>query len=90
MMLYERYVQEANRLTECIDRCLKDGQAGQDEMLTFSELTRRLDYEYNGTMLHEYYLGNLKRQSKASQPSSIFIEAAEATSAVMTSARWIF
>jgi Fe-Mn family superoxide dismutase len=79
LALYERYVREANRLSECIDQCLKDGRVDQDDRLVFSELTRRLGYEYNGMMLHEYYFGNLKRQADDPEPSSAFIKAAEAT-----------
>jgi Fe-Mn family superoxide dismutase len=79
LKLYEGYVQEANRLTDRIGKCLKDGQVDQDEMPAFSELTRRLGYEYNGMMLHEYYFGNLKRQAEDPQPSSAFVKAAEAS-----------
>jgi Fe-Mn family superoxide dismutase len=27
----------------------------------YSELTRRLGFEYNGMVLHEYYFGNMKQ-----------------------------
>lgn len=77
--LYEGYVREANRLTLCIDRYLKNARVVQGEMPAFSELTRRLGYEYNGMMLHEYYFGNLKRQEKDPQPSPAFVKTAEAT-----------
>jgi flagellar motor protein MotB len=33
----------------------------QEEMPAYAELTRRLGFEYNGMVLHEYYFGNLKR-----------------------------
>ena len=79
-MLYEGYVQASNRLTEHIGRCLKDGQVHQAEMQAFSELTRRLGYEYNGMVLHEYYFGNLKHHlTKDPEPSAAFIKAAEGT-----------
>lgn len=77
--LYERYIREANRLTQSLDQYLKGSQVGQNEMPVFSELTRRLGYEYNGIMLHEYYFGNLKRQTEDPQPSLAFVRAAEAT-----------
>lgn len=48
-------------------------------MPAFSELTRPLGYEYNGMMLHEYYFGNLKRQTEDPQPSSAFVKAAKAS-----------
>src|SRR5918999_427718 len=59
--LYEGYVKETNRLTELIDEVLKDGKVDQEEMPAYSELTRRLGFEYNGMVLHEYYFGNLAR-----------------------------
>lgn len=78
--LYEGYAQASNRLTERIGRCLKDGQVDQAEMPAFSELTRRLGYEYNGMVLHEYYFGNLKPHvTKDPEPSTAFIKAAEDT-----------
>ncbi len=59
--LYEGYVTETNRLTEHIGGMLKDGQVDQEEMPAYSELTRRLGFEYNGMVLHEYYFDNLAR-----------------------------
>ncbi|HEX8000987.1 MAG TPA: Fe-Mn family superoxide dismutase [Pyrinomonadaceae bacterium] len=60
--LYEGYVKETNKLTDKISEFLKDGNVDQDEMPAYSELTRRLGFEYNGMVLHEYYFGNMKRQ----------------------------
>ncbi|HEX8745696.1 MAG TPA: superoxide dismutase [Pyrinomonadaceae bacterium] len=60
--LYEGYVKETNNLTARISEFLKDGKVDQDEMPAYSELTRRLGFEYNGMVLHEYYFGNMKRQ----------------------------
>jgi superoxide dismutase, Fe-Mn family len=59
--LYEGYVKETNNLTERISEFLKDGKVDQDEMPAYSELTRRLGFEYNGMVLHEYYFGNMKQ-----------------------------
>jgi superoxide dismutase, Fe-Mn family len=59
--LYEGYVNETNRLTEKISVFLKDGKVDQDEMPAYSELKRRLGFEYNGMVLHEHYFGNMKR-----------------------------
>src|SRR5262245_3420215 len=59
--LYEGYVQQTNVLNEKIAAFLKDGKIDQEEMPAYSELTRRLGFEYNGMVLHEYYFGNLKR-----------------------------
>src|SRR6478609_6948640 len=58
--LYEGYVKETNRLTEKIWDFLKDGHVDQEEMPAYSELTRRLGFEYNGMVLHEYYFDNMQ------------------------------
>ncbi|MDQ3583098.1 MAG: superoxide dismutase, partial [Pseudomonadota bacterium] len=59
--LYEGYVKETNRLTEAIAEILKDGWVDQEEMPAYSEFKRRLGFEYNGMVLHEYYFSNLKK-----------------------------
>jgi Fe-Mn family superoxide dismutase len=78
--LYEGYVKETNNLTEKISAFLKDGKVDQEEMPAYSELTRRLGFEYNGMVLHEYYFGNMKAGG-AGDPdrNSAFYKAAEAT-----------
>jgi Fe-Mn family superoxide dismutase len=78
--LYEGYVKETNNLSERIAKILEDGKVDQDEMPAYSELTRRLGFEYNGMVLHEYYFGNMKRQG-AGDPAkeSNFMKAAEAS-----------
>jgi Fe-Mn family superoxide dismutase len=60
--LYEGYVTNTNTLTEKIGNILADGKVDQEEMPAYSELTRRLGFEYNGMVLHEYYFANMKRQ----------------------------
>ncbi len=62
--LYEGYVKETNRLTEEIDDLLKKGKVDQEKMPEYSEIKRRLGFEYNGMVLHEYYFENLKRGGK--------------------------
>jgi Fe-Mn family superoxide dismutase len=59
--LYEGYVKETNNLTERISKFLEDGKVDQEEMPAYSELTRRLGFEYNGMVLHEYYFANMKQ-----------------------------
>src|SRR3954471_19361118 len=59
--LYEGYVKETNNLTERISAFLADGKVDQEEMPAYSELTRRLGFEYNGMVLHEYYFDNMTR-----------------------------
>src|ERR1044071_7641263 len=78
--LYEGYVKETNRLTERIADFLKDGKVDQEEMPAYSELTRRLGFEYNGMVLHEYYFGNLQKQGAGTPSSdSNFVRAAKAS-----------
>src|SRR6187431_432395 len=59
--LYEGYVTNTNLLTEKIAAILADGRVDQEEMPAYSELTRRLGFEYNGMVLHEYYFGNMTK-----------------------------
>ena len=76
--LYEGYVKETNNLQEKIAAILKDGKVDQEEMPAYSELTRRLGFEYNGMVLHEYYFENLKNTGAAKPDrSSAFMKAAE-------------
>jgi len=77
--LYEGYVKETNKLTEKINEFIKDGTVDQEEMPAYSELTRRLGFEYNGMVLHEYYFDNLKAGGDAGNPaqSSEFVQSAE-------------
>jgi Fe-Mn family superoxide dismutase len=75
--LYEGYVKETNRLQEKISQFLKDGNVDQEEMPAYSELKRRLGFEYNGMVLHEYYFGNLKKGgSGEAESQSSFVKAA--------------
>ncbi|MEO8381519.1 MAG: superoxide dismutase [Acidobacteriota bacterium] len=60
--LYEGYVTNTNTLTEKIGNILADGKVDQEETPAYSELTRRLGFEYNGMVLHEYYFANMKKQ----------------------------
>lgn len=76
--LYEGYVKETNNLTEKISKFLEDGKVDQEEMPAYSELTRRLGFEYNGMVLHEYYFGNMKQGGNVDpEKTSAFYKAAE-------------
>ena len=79
--LYEGYVKETNNLTEKISEFIQDGKVDQEEMPAYSELTRRLGFEYNGMVLHEYYFENLKKGGGTGDPNrtSKFLKAAEAS-----------
>ena len=78
--LYEGYVKETNNLNERIAEFLKDGQVDQEEMPVYSELKRRLGFEFNGMVLHEYYFDNLKKGGGTDPArNSTFSKAAESS-----------
>lgn len=54
--LYQGYVTNTNKLMETIAAMLKEGKAGTPE---YSELKRRMGFEFNGMRLHELYFSNL-------------------------------
>jgi Fe-Mn family superoxide dismutase len=58
-MLYKGYVTNVNLLNKTIWECLdEDRNLNEPKM---AELQRRLGFEYNGMVLHEYYIGALKK-----------------------------
>ena len=57
--LYQGYVKNTNLLTEQLQAITKEGKAGGTNP-AYAEMTRRLGFEYNGMILHEYYFGNLR------------------------------
>ena len=76
--LYEGYVNETNKLHEKLAEFLKDGKVDQDEFPAYSEITRRLGFEYNGMVLHEYYFDNMKKDGSVDPDrKSSFYQAAE-------------
>src|SRR5687768_2074569 len=79
--LYEGYVKETNNLTEKISEFIRDAKVDQEEMPAYSELTRRLGFEYNGMVLHEYYFDNLKSGGGTGDPerTTKFVTAAESS-----------
>ncbi len=66
--LYEGYVKNTNLLNEQIHAKIAAGQAVATDP-AFAELTRRLGFEYNGMVLHEYYFDNMAK-SPAPAPTS--------------------
>ena len=76
--LYEGYVQQTNVLQDKIAAILQDGKVDQEELPAYSELKRRLGFEYNGMVLHEYYFGNLQKGGAPDpEKNSSFWKAAE-------------
>jgi superoxide dismutase, Fe-Mn family len=67
LKLYAGYVKQVNVLNEQLADRLSAGKAsGKDP--EFAELTRRLGFEYNGMILHEYYFSNLRRAADPRPP----------------------
>jgi len=59
LALYAGYVRQVNMLTDQLAALRAQGRAsGRDP--EFAELTRRLGFEYNGMILHEYYFSGLR------------------------------
>jgi Fe-Mn family superoxide dismutase len=56
--LYAGYVKNTNLLNEQLVELTHGGQTATP---AYSELTRRLGFEYNGMVLHEWYFGNMTR-----------------------------
>ena len=54
--LYQGYVTNTNKLADLLASMLKEGKVGTPE---YSELKRRMGFEFNGMRLHEYYFDNL-------------------------------
>ena len=65
--LYAGYVKNTNLLNEqLVEMCT----GGQTASPAYAELTRRLGFEYNGMVLHEWYFGNLTSQTTGGEISS--------------------
>ena len=58
--LYQGYVTNTNKVLDSLDGMLKENKTGMPE---YSELKRRLGWEFNGMRLHELYFDNLGGKS---------------------------
>ncbi|MEM3659290.1 MAG: Fe-Mn family superoxide dismutase [Thermoproteota archaeon] len=58
--LYQGYVNNTNKLIDALSTLLKEGKTSSPE---YAELKRRLGWEWNGMRLHEYYFGNMTKNS---------------------------
>lgn len=65
--LYAGYVKNTNTVNEQLVELSQQGKGGTPG---YAELTRRLGFEYNGMVLHEWYFGNLKPVSGGEISSS--------------------
>ncbi|MEW6127284.1 MAG: Fe-Mn family superoxide dismutase [Acidobacteriota bacterium] len=59
--LYEGYVKETNRLLEITDELNRVESKTDEQNVIYSEVRRRLGFEFNGMVLHEYYFDNLMK-----------------------------
>jgi Fe-Mn family superoxide dismutase len=67
LKLYAGYVKQVNALNEQLAEMIGQGKvSGKDP--EFSEVTRRLGFEYNGMILHEYYFSNLRKAADPTPP----------------------
>ncbi|MCX8071998.1 MAG: superoxide dismutase [Candidatus Binatia bacterium] len=55
--LYEGYVAQVNALRSELEGLRREGKGNT---VQYADRRRRLGFEYNGMVLHEYYFGNLK------------------------------
>src|SRR5262245_47797031 len=86
LKLYAGYVKQVNALNEELAGMLaKDKASGKDP--EFAEVTRRLGFEYNGMILHEYYFSNLRRAAEP-RPSPRSALAQALTEAFGSIERW--
>ncbi|MGH7322424.1 MAG: superoxide dismutase [Candidatus Rokuibacteriota bacterium] len=67
LALYVGYVKQVNALNQEIAVMIGRGQAS-GKSAEFAELTRRLGFEYNGMILHEYYFSNLRAAAEPEPP----------------------
>jgi superoxide dismutase, Fe-Mn family len=74
--LYEGYVNRTNKLTETLHGMATKGEAAGTNPM-YAEMTRRLGFEYNGVVLHEYYFGNLKPGGSGANPPAKLKKAME-------------
>ena len=68
--LYAGYVKNTNLLNEQLVTMQAAGQ-GLASNPSYAEITRRLGFEYNGMVLHEWYFGNLTKASGGGISSSL-------------------
>lgn len=76
LKLYEGYVNRTNKLTELLQGLQQKGESAGSNP-AYAEMTRRLGFEYNGMVLHEYYFGNMKPGGSGSAPGAKLKKAME-------------
>lgn len=69
--LYQGYVTNTNKLAEILHSLLREEKTTTPE---YAELKRRFGWEYNGMRLHEYYFGNITKESSERNPNSPLLQ----------------
>lgn len=80
LKLYAGYVKQVNGLNEQIAALGGSGAIESKAVIVYSELKRRLGYEYNGMVLHELYFDNLKGGAGGDAPRGSRFERAAISS----------
>ena len=75
--LYQGYVTNTNKLMDSLAAMLKEGKVSTPE---YSELKRRMGFEFNGMRLHEYYFENLGGKTPLDKSSTLAKKLADACS----------
>lgn len=73
-ILYEGYVKNTNELIETLETM---SRRGQDKTLTYGALKRRMGWEYDGMVLHEYYFENLSGGKGLSKSDPLYKQIVE-------------
>ena len=73
--LYQGYVTNINKLTDLLAAMLREGKVGTPE---YSELKRRMGFEFNGMRLHEYYFDNLGGKEPLNRSGNLATKLADA------------
>ena len=66
--LYAGYVKNTNLLNEQLAELTKDGKATASNP-SYAEIKRRLGFEYDGMVLHEYYFDNMMANGNGQAPT---------------------
>ncbi len=70
--LYAGYVRNTNELNEQLAELVREGKSATP---AYSEITRRLGFEYNGMRLHELYFENLTAKGRPFEGGSSLLAA---------------
>ncbi|HLC51061.1 MAG TPA: Fe-Mn family superoxide dismutase [archaeon] len=70
--LYQGYVNNTNKVVDDLNAIV---QAGRTSSTEFAELKRRFAWEFNGMRLHEFYFGNMSKETGQIDRDSLIFKA---------------